>query len=106
MKTAEEKQKEINDDIKVKYKHLIGKCFKPNDHTYFMIRSIREVCKSDITVEGLATHTHLKDRQTPMKFDAFSFITEADLKELEIPREKFSREFDKVVEQIKRDIGI
>lgn len=120
MKTVEEKQKEINDlsdkmrelrgeiqnDIKVKYKHLIGKCFKPNDHTYFMIRSIREVYKSDITVEGLAIHTHLKDRQTPMKFNAFSFLTEDDLKETQITKEEFSKQLDKVVAEIKKEVGL
>ena len=116
MKTVEQKQKEldaltdkvralrkeIENDAKEKYKHLIGRCFKSESGNYFLITDIVSEYDGDIHVKGIGLHSNY----VPIRFDAFSFITEADLKELEIPREEFSKEFDKVVEQIKKDIGI
>lgn len=95
-------RKEIENDAKEKYKHLIGRCFKSENGNYFLITDIESEDYGDVHVKGIGLYSNY----VPIRFKAYTFITEDGLKELEITREEFSKEFDKVVEQIKKDIGI
>lgn len=118
MKTAEEKQNEINSlskrmrelqneikqDISNKYKHLIGVCFNVSDNTYLKITSIEDVYEQDITVEGVKISL-IKDI-SPLRFDGFSIITEKFIIDNQISKARFSALFDMVVERLKEDYGI
>ena len=118
MKTAEEKQNEINSlskrmrdlkdgikqDILNEYKHLIGVCFNVSNNTYLKITSIEDVCEQYITVEGIKISL-IKDIY-PLRFDGFSIITEKFIMDNEISKERFLILFDLAVERVKEEYDI